>query len=194
MDEGSQKRLDQLDKEKKSKTKDFVRAINPKFLIIMVAIILLGMYAVNQKWFTTKQMTLIAISAVVIILILAYQEMSKSEYLTYDEAAAIAEFHLEQRQKYMRDIPQGEIKAIYAGKLQKVFGEPSLWSLGYEVRDYSDYTHTFEILIDPKVNGLGIIGVIPKTSGYDPTARKDVYPTTQVETDMQQGNMPQQPM
>jgi hypothetical protein len=177
LDEQSRQKLEMMEKDKKSKTKSFLKSINPKFMIIAAGVVLLGMYAVNAKVFTTKQMTIIIAVAVVIILILAYQEMNKLDFLTYDQAAILAEKHLEQRQKLMRDIPQGEILPIYAGKLQKVFGEPNQWTLGYKVIGQSGYEYIFEILIDPRVDGLGVIGVIPKTAGYDPQSRKDVYPT-----------------
>lgn len=185
MDEYSEQELETLQKDKKSKTKNFIKYISPKFLIIAAGVILVGMWAVNAKVFTNKQMTTIIIIAVIIILILAYQEMTKLEYLTYDQAAAIAEAHLEQRQKLMRDVPQGEIKPISAGKLQKVFGVPNAWSLGYQVTSQTRYVYEYEILIDPKVDGLGVIGVIPQKSGYKPEERKDIYPT-QTETDQQQ--------
>lgn len=170
-----------LNEQRNDRRKSIMRAIDPKTVLIFGGIILIGLWGVNQKMFTWTQVLGMVIVAAIVLYILAYREMTKGEFLTYQEAFALAFEHLRERQRARIDIPPGDIIPISAGRLRNINNEPLEWTFGFMIREISNYERIFEVTVHPNKFGVGVTGLIPlQQQGYDPLAKKDLYfPTVQ---------------
>lgn len=149
MDKYTEETVRDINEQRESKARNIVKAIDPKLLIAIAALILFGIYAVSVKppIFTMRQMLWIDAIGIIIILIIAYKQMTRTAYLTYPQAYAIALSHLVERQRMLIDIPAGDIQPMGTGRCRKLNGEPYEWSFGFVIRDIAIMNMSMRLML-----------------------------------------------
>lgn len=159
--------------EKDDGVKRVIRGIEPKYLVILAIIILFAFYLVSEKIFTRDQMFMYMGILVIVVLILASLKMNGQQYLTLEEAKAISEIFMKKEQKLKR-VPEGEMWVMPDSHLQMEGDTPWKYTIGVFIQPRESNAREYEILVDPKKDGLGVVGQKWCRTGYRPQERRDI--------------------
>lgn len=176
----------EVEEEQQSTIKNILGGIPEKYFFLILVLSLVAIYMVSQGILTMNQIITYIGLAIVAILFMSYTNIKSETYLNYREAVAISETFVKEMQR-IRKIPSGVVNATILGRLRKQGSLPNEYTVNIKVRtnDYREFD--YEIIVDPKRNGLGVIGCIESGTGYDPLREPEIkyYPTAEMFTDYQ---------
>lgn len=159
--------------ERDDSMKKMVRGFEPKYLIIIGGLVLFAIFLVRENIIKKDDMYLYIGILILIVIFLAYKNLSGQAYLTLEEAKAIAQMFTFKEQKLKR-IPDGELSVMPDSHLQWSGETPWKYTIGVYVQPREDTPKEYEVLVDPKRGGLGVIGLKWCKFGYRPQERRDI--------------------
>lgn len=175
-----------VEEEQESEARKLLMGIPEKYFYLLLIAGLVALYLVSQKYITINQLVIYFGMAVIAILFMSYRGMKSEEYLTYSEALAVSEEFVKNMQR-LRKVPFGDIKVTLLGRLRKFGQTPDEYATNVKVRTNEFLYKDYELIVDPRKNGLGVIGCIEAKTGFDPLRKEErkMYPTGDMYTERQ---------
>jgi len=154
------------EEERENTIQNILKGISEKYFFLILISILVAIYMITQKILTVQQVIIYIGIAIIAIMFMSYRGFQGERYLGYEEALALSEGFIKNMQK-KRKIPFGDIKVTMQGRLRKFNGLPDEYATHVRIRTDNYLVRDYEVIVDPKKNGLGIIGVIDARTGFD---------------------------